>query len=229
MKPLTTEQKIDFFNQAELFHGVSIDTITKLALITRDVSFPKGTIIARNGELCDKVFIVFDGLLRVSACSSSGKRITYLLVNKGEPFNILSPFAQTSRFYEAEAIKDAHCLTLKNSSYISFLESHPDIITPIFKLVTRTLDSAVSRSIDLVEKKVEVRIMRILRTLDAKFGSPLHFTSVEISELAGTTPESTLRAMGTLRDMGAIETQRGKIWLRKPETLMEFGEENMAF
>ncbi|MCG8634989.1 MAG: helix-turn-helix domain-containing protein, partial [Desulfobacterales bacterium] len=87
-------------------------------------------------------------------------------------------------------------------------------------------DSANSRILDFMEKNVEHRIMRVLSTLHGKFGSPLHFTSVEISEIAGTTPESTLRAMGRLRDLGMIETRRGQISILDPDALddMEFGD-----
>jgi CRP/FNR family transcriptional regulator, nitrogen oxide reductase regulator len=87
------------------------------------------------------------------------------------------------------------------------------------------LDSANSRILDLMEKKVDTRILPVLSTLYQKFGSPVQFTSPEIAEIAGTTPESTLRIMGQLRDMGVITTGRGKIWIKDAQALhdIEFG------
>jgi hypothetical protein len=54
--------------------------------------------------------------------------------------------------------------------------------------IGKAFDSANSRILDLMEKNVDSRIMRVLATLHGKFDSPLRFTSAEISEIAGTTP-----------------------------------------
>ena len=229
MLDLTKEEKVAIFKESDFLRGVSDETLSDLAVISEEIHYPKGSFISRNGALCQYVFIVSCGLLRVSACSDSGKRITFLLVKKGEPYNILSPFMVYPRFLEAEAAKDTKCLRIKSACYLEFIETHPEITPYIVGWIGLGLDSAISRILDLMEKKVEVRIMRVIRTLSAKFGSPLFFTSVEIAELAGTTPESTLRAMAILRDMGAIETQRGKIWVKNAEALKEFGVENMRF
>jgi CRP-like cAMP-binding protein len=60
-----------------------------------------------------------------------------------------------------------------------------------------------------------------------KFGAPLFFTNAEIAELAGTTTESAIRAMATLRKLGAIETERGKIWVKDLDILQKDGVENI--
>jgi CRP/FNR family transcriptional regulator, nitrogen oxide reductase regulator len=69
--------------------------------------------------------------------------------------------------------------------------------------------------------------MRVLKTLFDKFGSPLHFTSAELSELAGTTPESTLRVMADLREMGVISTSRGKVWIADVELMRKLDDKNI--
>ena len=115
---------------------------------------------------------------------------------------------------------------VKAADFISFVENHPAIISNLLQIIGLAFDSANSRILEFMEKNVKNRIMRVLSTLHGKFGSPLHFTSVEISEIAGTTPESTLRAMGRLRDQGIIETQRGQIKILDPKAIddMEFGD-----
>jgi CRP/FNR family transcriptional regulator, nitrogen oxide reductase regulator len=129
------------------------------------------------------------------------------------------------RFLEAQAIRKTECLRIPGSDYLSFVENHPEIVPRIIRWIGVALDSANSRLLDLMEKKVENRILRVLSTLHEKFGSPLLFTSQEIAEIAGTTPESTLRTMGLLREMNIIVTQRGKIWIQDSKALknIEFG------
>lgn len=204
-----------------------METLGTLADLMEERRYPRGTLITRNGEINQNVFIVSRGLLRVSACSESGKRITFLLVKTGEPYNLLSPFMTGPRFLEAEAAFESRCLVLTGSDYRQFLAVHPEVLTRVITWVAPSLDSAVSRIFDQMEKKVEIRILRVLKTLYAKFGSPLLFTSNELSELAGTTPESTLRAMAVLRDLGAIETRRGKIWIKDEKFLHVSADKNI--
>lgn len=227
MKDFTMDERVELFRQSAFLKGLPLDTILALAKVTEHVKYPKGTIITRNGELNTTVYFVICGVLKVSACSKSGKRLTFLLVKKGEPYNLMSPYMQYPRFLEAEVMRDARCLLIKGDVFRTFVEQHPEITPNIIEWIGIAFDSANSRILDMMEKKVEIRIMRVLATLYDKFDMPLHFTSVEISELAGTTPESTLRAMGILRDMGVIETGRGKIWIKNAEMLRDAVEQNI--
>jgi CRP-like cAMP-binding protein len=79
--------------------------------------------------------------------------------------------------------------------------------------------------IDMLEKRVDQRLLRVLHTLYQKFGHTLHFTSTELAELAGTTTESTLRAMGRLRKMGIVESGRAEVRIMRSEAFQDPGSE----
>jgi CRP-like cAMP-binding protein len=98
-------------------------------------------------------------------------------------------------------------------------------LTNIISILGHAVDSANGRIIDMMEKKVEQRLLKVLNTLQKKFGQELNFTSGDLAELAGTTSESALRAMARLRDMGIIKTGRGRISILDPERLKEIGYE----
>jgi CRP/FNR family transcriptional regulator, nitrogen oxide reductase regulator len=216
---------ICFFCNSPFFKGIPQKIVGSLLDKGEGAAFEKGSTIAGIGDNVDTVFFVFSGLIRVSACSSSGRRVTFLLVKKGEPYNLLGPFLNRPRFLEAQAAENVRCIRIRGRDYLNFLADHPVIVPNIFRWIGVALDSANSRILDLMEKKVDTRILRVLSTLYQKFGSPLQFTSPEIAEIAGTTPESTLRIMGQLRDMGIITTGRGKIWIKDAQALhdIEFG------
>lgn len=226
MKEFTREDKQAFLNGSSFCRGLEPKTITDLADISKLVTFPETTTVSNTRDGYANVLFVVSGLLRVSVSSSSGRRITVLLVKNGECYNLLSPYLAHPRVLEAQALETTCCLRIMADDFICFVEKHPTVISNLLRIIGTAFDSANSRILDLMEKKVENRIMRVLSTLHGKFGSPLHFTSVEVSEIAGTTPESTLRAMGHLRDLGMIETQRGQIRILDPEALddREFGD-----
>ncbi|MBA2883254.1 CRP-like cAMP-binding protein [Desulfosalsimonas propionicica] len=224
-----TEKDIDVFCRAPFFKDLSRKIVCDLFAAGDIFTFPKNTFVSAIGDNYDTVLFVLSGLLRVSAGSSSGRRVTFLLVKTAEPYNLLGPYLYRSRILEAQTLEDTRCLGLGGKSYRDFVERHPVIVHNILRWIGMGLDSANSRLLDLMEKKVENRILRVLSTLYDKFGSPLLFTSQEISEIAGTTPETTLRTMGMLRQMAIISTRRGKIWIHDSAALKdtEFGSLNI--
>jgi CRP-like cAMP-binding protein len=226
MSLLTSGERSFLIEESSFFQGLPGKLISDLIAISNIITYPKDGFITRIGDHSRDFLLVVSGLVRVNACSSSGKQITFLLVRPGEPYNMLSPYMNAPRFFEAVAMEKTRCLWTKGNDFKHFVAQHPPIASKILEKVGSALDSANSRILDLMEKNVEGRIMRVLSTLHAKFGSPLLFTSHEIADIASTTTESVLRSMANLRDMNVIRSQRGKIWIEAPEALTdaEFGD-----
>ena len=78
-------------------------------------------------------------------------------------------------------------------------------------IIGNAIDSANDKILDMIEKRVEQRLIKVLYTLQKKFGPKLKFTSSDFAELAGTTTESTLRAMAQFRKRGMIKSNRGEV------------------
>jgi CRP/FNR family transcriptional regulator, cyclic AMP receptor protein len=116
--------------------------------LAQEKSYPRGSLVSRNGEINKNVYIVSLGLLRVSACSESGKRITFLLVKKGEPYNLLSPFMEGPRILEAEAVRDSRCLVISGADYLRFLDDHPEVQKRVIIWIAPSLDNSSSRILD---------------------------------------------------------------------------------
>lgn len=226
MSHLTDKERSFLLFEAPFFKGLPRELISDLIAISHTVTYPKDTYISRIGDIMSDFVLVISGLLRVNACSSSGKQITFLLVQPGEPYNMLSPFMSSARILEAMAVVKTRCMLVRGSEFKKFVAGHPPLADLIITSIGNALDGANSRILDLMEKNVEKRILRVLGTLYSKFGSPIRFTSREIADIAGTTTESVLRTMAHLRDLGIIDTQRGKIWIKDSEVLedTEFGK-----
>jgi len=225
MSLLTTEERSFLLNDSPFLEGLPKKLISDLIAISNVATYPKDALVTRIGDFTTDFILVISGLLRVNACSSSGKQITFLLVKPGEPYNMLSPYLDTPRFLEAVAMEKTRCLWTRGTEYREFVENNPPLASRMMTAIGGALDGANSRILDLMDKNVEERIMRVLSTLYAKFGSPLRFTSHEIADIAGTTTATVLRSMAHLRDKDIIETERGKIWIKDSEALSdtEFG------
>ena len=122
----------------------------------------------------------------------------------------------------AETSAETTILLIEREVFTQFAFNHPRLIIDIIAKLGESLESANSRILDMQEKKVDQRLNRILFTLYKKFGPTLEFTSAELAELAGTTTESSIRALSNLRQKGIIETGRRKISIIKPEAIEQF-------
>ena len=218
-------ERILLFKQALGFEGLDDDQYAEIAGLAFEKQFSKGDIVFDLGDPCELFHVVAKGLVKVSVDSSAGFRITYLMAGQGEPLNLVGPFTGNPRMLSAEAMEDSIILCVERNAFTSFAFASPPLINNIISILGQAVDSANSRMIDMLEKRVDQRLLRVLHTLYQKFGHTLHFTSTELAELAGTTTESTLRAMGHLRKMGIVESGRAEVRIMRPEALQVPGSE----
>jgi CRP-like cAMP-binding protein len=217
--PFGFEKKLAVFSDAFGFKDLPEDARRELAILADSRHFKKSAVIFGPDEPCRYFYLVADGLVRVSITSTAGNRLTYLLSVRGEPLNLVGPFTGEARLMAAETLKETTLLLIDREAFTRFAFQHPRLITAIISKLGESLDSANSRILDMQEKNVDQRLRRILFTLYKKFGTTLKFTSTELAELAGTTTESSIRALSKLRQMGVIETGRRNVTIIRPEAI----------
>ena len=220
-------ERVDLFKNTLGFEGLGDDQIEEIAALAFTRFFAKGDNIFSQDEPCEFFHVVSRGLVKVHIRSFSGRRITYLLAGRGEPLNLVGPFTGSPRFISAEALEEAIVAHVKREDFLSFAVKNPALIINIISILGSAIDSANRRIIDMIEKPVEQRLLKVLYTLYEKFGDILKFTSNELAELAGTTPESTLRAMSRLRKRGIITSGRGEVSIVRPDQLKHLHDETL--
>lgn len=224
---LNFTEKVAIFRESVCFNGLSQDIIFELAGKSHGLCFPKGETIFQAYDTKIYFYLVASGLVRVSICSKTGHRLTYLLAVRGDPLNLVGVFSNKPRLIEAIALQNSEILRLSRSDFMALSEKYHSIIPRIITVLGNAVDSANSRILDMVGKTVDQRMQRILRTLYLKFGPELKFTSTEIAEMICTTTESSIRALSKLRRRGVIQTHRGKIAIVRPEALMSSDDDTI--
>lgn len=220
-------ERVEFFRGALGFEGLTQGQLEEIAEAAFSTRFVKGEIIFDPNDRCEHFYTVAKGLVKVSIFSPSGFRMTYLMARPGEPLNLVGPFIGSPRILSAEAMEVSVVVCMKRQDFTAIVFKNPVLITNIIAILGHAVDSANSRMIDMLEKRVDQRLLRVLYTLNRKFGDVLNFTSSELAELAGTTGESTLRAMGRLRRMGIVETARGVVRIVERDKLESLGNDTL--
>lgn len=208
-KPLA--ERIPILRPILEVEGVTLQQLEEIVQRSFIKNYSKGEVIFDRGERCEFFYVVMEGLVKVSMYGSTGSKITYLIAGSGEPINLVGPFTGKPRYLSAESLNNARVLLLKKDDFLAYVYQHPTVITNIMTMLGNAIDSANDKILDMIEKRVEQRLIKVLYTLQKKFGQRLRFTSSDFAELAGTTTESTLRAMAQFRKRGMIKSNRGEV------------------
>jgi len=94
----------------------------------KNISFKKNEIISREGEICDKLFLIKKGLVR-GYFVSENKDITTWIDSENEIFTSITGFFkhETSREY-IQAMEDTYCDYLEYDDYKYCLDNFPEML-----------------------------------------------------------------------------------------------------
>jgi hypothetical protein len=127
--------KIDAFELLErvmslkntpLFGTIPAEKLMELAEITQRLTYKKGTLISREGELSDHLYIVAGGSLKIVKAKNGVKTILSI-VGKGETYGEIGLFNQAPRSASAVANEDCELWVIQRSALKKTLLDMPEI------------------------------------------------------------------------------------------------------
>ena len=93
----------------------------------KNCSFKKNEIISREGEICDKLYLIKKGLVR-GYFESEGMDITTWIDAENEIFTSITGFFKNEKTSEyIQALEDTHCDYLEYDDYKYCLNNFPEI------------------------------------------------------------------------------------------------------
>lgn len=81
-----SQQDIELIKQTELFHQMSEKNFQNLLESIRYTQYPESTLIIREKETADALYIIVEGSVRVFTYDAEGKKIPLARLNKGDYF-----------------------------------------------------------------------------------------------------------------------------------------------
>lgn len=173
--------------------------------------FKANETIFWEGDPSDWFYIVAEGKVKITKLASTAKEIILAFFGPGEIFGEVAVFE--NKFYpaSAQALSETRLIGIKKSGFLDFLIKHPEISLKIISILSGRLRDAQSRLRDLAGERVEQRLARMLLMLSAKLGNSLPYTRQELSDMAGTTTETTIRILSHWKERGIIHSIRGEV------------------
>jgi CRP/FNR family transcriptional regulator len=108
-------------------------------------SFPKGTMLFREGHPARGVFLLCEGRVRLSLCSENGSRLTLRVATPGEVLGLSACLSGGSYEVTAEALDPVWIAAVRRKDLLRFLREHAEVCLQVVNLLSEDLHVAYNR------------------------------------------------------------------------------------
>ena len=201
------------WKQSPIFSALDGNELKELSDLAVERRYGPNEVIFWEGDVSEWFYIVAEGEVKVSKLASTGKEIILSFFGKGEIFGEVAVFEDKPYPVSATAVAETRLLGIRKADFINFLIKQPEIAMKIIGILSSRLRESQSRLRDFAGERVEQRLARMLLMLSEKLGTTVSFTRQELSDMAGTTTETTIRILSQWKDHGLIRSVRGQIFI----------------
>lgn len=211
-----TTTTADFLATVPLFSGLDHSELETFAELTRERSYPRGSVILFENDPGDSLFIVRSGRVKVVLIGEDGREVILGVLGVGQHFGEQALIDEQPRSAHVIAMEDANLIVLRREDFRKRVESSPNVGWTLLKEMSRRLRSADDKIGGLVLLDVPGRIARLLLDMAEESGSDQiekSLTHQTIAQMIGASRETVSRAMKDFQDAGWITVERRRISL----------------
>jgi CRP-like cAMP-binding protein len=210
---LTTLEAL--LSQVPLLAGLPAPQLAALAAQVRVDQYERDVIIFRQGDPCDRVWLLRTGEVKIVHQEVDGREVILEMVSAGEVFGGTALFMDEHPA-TARAMVPAEVVSFSREAYGRLLSLHPPIAQKLIRMLGGRLHSMMGLQI-LAGERVERRMAHILLKLADRAGRPepdgvlitLPLSRQDLADMAGTTLETAIRTISRFRAQGWVVTRRG--------------------
>lgn len=189
--------------------------------------FKKGQHIFYEGNHAIGVYCLYRGKVKLSKIGKEGKEQIIRFSKPGDIIGYRSLLNDEPYQATATALEDTYvCVILKNQ-FLEMVDKNRLFSKKIISLLGEDLRSAEENIVGLTQKSVKERIAEALVLLINTYGYKedektinVSLSRAELANLAGTTPETTIRTLASMVKEGYIELNKKEIRIPSFKKLM---------
>lgn len=211
-----TTTTADFLATVPLFSGLERTELQSFGELTRERSYPRGSVILFENDPGDSLFIVRSGRVKVVLIGEDGREVILGVLGVGQHFGELALIDEQPRSAHVIAMEDANLIVLRRDDFRKRVESSPMVAWSLLTELSHRLRRADDKIGGLVLLDVPGRIARLLLDMSEETGTNLiekSLTHQTIAQMIGASRETVSRAMKEFQEAGWISVERRRISL----------------
>jgi CRP-like cAMP-binding protein len=199
--------------RAPLFTALDEAAAVSLRASMDSVKIAKGSILFKEGDEGEHLYVIVDGKLKLGTSSGDGRENLLSILGPGEMFGELSLFDPGPRTSTATAVTDAKLLSLGHEKVIPWLKQNPEVSLQLLTRLSQRLRRTNEAVGDLVFSDVPGRVAKALIDLGDRFGKTTpegllvnhDLTQEELAQLVGASRETVNKALADFAGRGWLK------------------------
>jgi len=209
-----------------LFRDLDDDLLWRIARISTIITAPENTVLGRQGERVDCVYVVLSGQVAISNAAPNGDQAVVEIVRAGGQMFLSSTLAGLPLLLTGHAIDTTRLICVDAGGLLDLIRSEPTLATAILRAEALDFRQLVRQVCDLKLRTTAQRLGCYLLelTTDQKAltaSMRLPFDKRLLAARLGCRQENLSRAFAALRDYG-VETHGARVILHDIAKLREY-------
>lgn len=188
---------------------------------------PGGTVLFRDGDVCQGYVFVLKGSVRVQKMDLEGREIVLYRVEDGQTCMLTTACLLGGRAYPAEGIAEEDTeLALLSPKRLDALLADTAFRRFVLSMISERVADLMALIEDVAFGRMDVRLAKRLLEL-ADGGSRVHLTHQQLATELGTAREVVSRLLKDFERRGFVELRRGSILLPRIQGLNELASQQV--
>ena len=133
------DNKVNILMRSPVFRVLPKEALNAITLAVQDVVAPQHTIIHRQGDPGDSLYIISSGSVRIFGRNEKGVEIDLSIQGSGDTFGEMALLTGEPMSADVEALEETHLMTLSKERFDRILRDFPSISKVFAKEMKRWL------------------------------------------------------------------------------------------
>lgn len=196
-----------------IFNHLEKEQMKEIIMAIRPLSFKKGELVYKAGDMSDSLYIVSKGRVRIYRLSESGKEQLVRFLNPGDFTGELALFNVGQHESFAEAAQDTEICMMRRSDLQELLVKYPSISLKILEEFSSRLQQSERQATRIATEKAETRLALFLAECadnqqSLEFVLPM--SKKDLASYLGITPETVSRKLTDFENQQLIRQKDHK-------------------
>jgi CRP-like cAMP-binding protein len=202
---------VQTLRQLPFFAGLGDDALREIASHIHQPTFSPGQMVILEGEPCQAVYFVAQGVVRTSRLSTQGREHVLAYLGPGEPFNLVPALDGGPNLATVGALTDAMLYSIPCEHFRRVMREHHEVALAVLEHLTAEVRRLSDMVEDLALHTVRTRLARFLLAQADGTQPSKRWTQEEVAAQIGTVRDVVGRALRTFADDGLIRRERGRL------------------
>lgn len=148
----------EIFRRMDLFWGMNDTELEQFREIATVETIPSGKILFKEGDECNKLYIVVKGMIAISTTLAGGLNKTLGMVYPGNQFGEMALIDDAPRAATAKAADNSELLSVTRDDFLDLIEKNPTFAAKALINLSRTLSQNLRNTNELLREAIDWNI-----------------------------------------------------------------------